>query len=59
VTITVEQVAEKLGVSDRTIRNMIKDKRLKAFRVGQRQWRIDQADLDAYVEEQKRRAAAS
>jgi excisionase family DNA binding protein len=57
--LTVEQVAEKLNVSQRTIRRMIASKTIKAFRVGQRTWRIDQADLDAYIEDQKQKAAAS
>ncbi len=56
--LTVEQVAQQLGVSDRTIRRMIANKQITAFRVGQRTWRIDQADLDAYIEKQKSRAAA-
>ena len=32
--LTVEQVAEKLNVSQRTIRRMIASKTIKAFRVG-------------------------
>ena len=54
--LTIDQVAEKLKVSDRTVRNMIKDKRIRAFKVGQRRWRIDQDDLDAYIEAQKQAA---
>jgi excisionase family DNA binding protein len=57
--LNVEQVAEKLGVSERTIRRLIASRHLKVFRVGQRSWRIDQADLHAYIEEQKRRTAVS
>lgn len=57
--LTTEQVAQRLGTTDRTVRRMIKEKRLKAFRLGQRQWRIEEFDLEAYIEEQKKLAQAS
>ncbi len=45
---TVEQVAEMLQVSVQTVRRLIKEKKLKAFRVGT-QLRIKKEDLDAYT----------
>ena len=49
---TREQVAEFLQVNVRTVDRLIKSGKLKAFKVGQ-QVRIEQADLDAYIEQQK------
>jgi excisionase family DNA binding protein len=43
---SVEQVAERLGLHVRTIRNYVRDGRLKAVRIG-KQYRIARADLEA------------
>ncbi|MFI7600238.1 helix-turn-helix domain-containing protein [Actinoplanes sp. NPDC049681] len=43
---SVEQVAERLGLHVRTIRNYVRDGRLKAVRIG-KQYRIAHADLQA------------
>lgn len=43
---SVEQVAERLGLHVRTVRNYVRDGRLKAFRIG-KQYRIARADLEA------------
>jgi len=56
--LTTAQVAQRLSTTDRTIRRMIKEKRIKAFRLGERQWRIEESDLEAYIEKQKRLAEA-
>jgi len=48
---TLEQVAEILQVSTRTVRTLIKEKKLKAVRVGA-QIRIRKEDLDSYLESQ-------
>jgi excisionase family DNA binding protein len=45
---SVEQVAEKLGLHVRTVRNYVRDGRLKAVRIG-KQYRIAREDLDALV----------
>jgi excisionase family DNA binding protein len=42
--LTVQQVADKLELSERTVYKYIKEKRIKAVRIG-RLWRIS---LDAY-----------
>jgi len=43
---TVDQVADLLGLQARTIRNYVRDGRLKAVRIG-KQYRIARADLEA------------
>lgn len=43
---SVEQVAERLGLQERTVRAYIRDGRLKAVRIG-KQYRITRGDLDA------------
>lgn len=45
---SVEQVAERLGLHVRTIRNYVRDGRLAAVRVG-KQYRIAHEDLEAFV----------
>jgi len=43
---SVEQVAERLGLHVRTVRNYVRDGRLKAVRIG-KQYRITRSDLEA------------
>ncbi len=45
---SVEQVAERLGLHVRTIRNYVRDGKLPAVRIG-KQYRITQSDLDAFT----------
>lgn len=45
---SVEEVAERLGLHPRTVRNHIRDGRLRATRVG-RQFRVAAPDLDRYT----------
>ena len=42
---SVEQVADRLGLHVRTVRNYVRDGRLKAVRIG-KQYRISRADLE-------------
>jgi len=62
--LTTDAVAERLGVSARTIHRLIDAGELAAFRVG-RQRRVAESDLGAFVEEYRerpdraRRAAAA
>jgi excisionase family DNA binding protein len=46
--LTVEEVADILRVSTQTVRRLIDDKELKAYRV-RGQWRIKREDLDEYL----------
>ena len=50
---TLEEVAEILKVSVATVRKLIDDKDLKAFKV-RGQWRVRKEDLDAYIQNQYR-----
>lgn len=45
---SVEQVADRLGLHVRTIRNYVRDGRLKAVRIG-KQYRISREDLEAFA----------
>ncbi|MFB6567945.1 helix-turn-helix domain-containing protein [Streptomyces noursei] len=45
---SVEQVAERLGLHVRTVRNYVRDGRLPAVRIG-KQYRIAHADLEAFT----------
>lgn len=45
---SVEQVADLLGLHVRTIRNYVRDGRLRAVRIG-KQYRIAPADVDAFT----------
>lgn len=47
---SVEQVAERLGLHVRTVRNYIRDGRLTAVKIG-KQYRIARADLEALTGE--------
>jgi len=46
--LTVPEVATELRVSHWTVRNLIKDKKLPATKVGN-QWRISVANLNDYI----------
>jgi len=45
---SVEQVAERLGLHVRTVRNYVRDGKLPAVRIG-KQYRITQADLETFT----------
>jgi len=45
---TVEQVAQRLGLHVRTVRNYVRDGRLKGVRIG-KQYRIAREDLEAFT----------
>jgi excisionase family DNA binding protein len=47
---SVEQVADRLGLHVRTVRNYVRDGRLKAVKIG-KQYRITRADLEALTGE--------
>ena len=49
-----EEVAEMLSVSVDTVRNWCtrKKNKLPAFKIG-REWRIERADLDRFIQERK------
>lgn len=47
--LSLQDVANELGVSDRTVRRYIADGKLSAFRPSQRTIRIDPAELDRFI----------
>lgn len=47
---TTFEVAEKLRVDIETVRRLIQQKKLKAYKVGN-SWRVYPEDLDAFVKE--------
>ena len=52
VFFTTEEVADILKISSKTVREMIKSKRLQAVRVGQ-EYRITEDQIRDYIEENK------
>jgi excisionase family DNA binding protein len=48
--ITIGQTADYLGVNPRTVRDMIRDGRLKAYHLGHRVVRLRIADVDAALQ---------
>lgn len=52
---TVQEVAQNLKVSERTVRNWIESGELPAFPIGKRGYRISRADLQAFIDERKKR----
>ena len=49
---TTEEVAELLKISTKTVREMIKSKRLEAVRVG-KEYRITEDQIRKYIKENK------
>jgi excisionase family DNA binding protein len=47
---TLKQAAEYLGVTDRTVRQMIADGRLTGYRSGNRLVRVDLNEVDAAMQ---------
>jgi excisionase family DNA binding protein len=50
--LSLEDVAERLQVSDRTVRRWVKDGKLDAYKPG-REWRIRPSDLEDFLESRK------
>lgn len=47
---TVQEVAQQLRVSERTVRKWVEDGDLPAFHIGKRGYRIRESDLIAFIE---------
>lgn len=45
---TIDEVADALGVSEKTVRRRIDDGSLHAHKIG-RQWRVSDSDFRSYV----------
>ncbi len=52
---TVQEVAQQLRVSERTVRNWIEQGELTAFPIGKRGYRILESDLLAFVDARRKR----
>lgn len=48
--LTVVQTAQYLQVCDKTVRRLIKNRKLTASKVGSRSWRIKKSDIDEYLQ---------
>ena len=53
--LTVEEVAERMRVNEKTVRNWITSGELAAFPIGKRGYRISEIDLHNFVEARKRK----
>ena len=51
--LTLKEAAEYLRVSRQTVYNMIKDRRIKAYKVG-REWRFFRSNIMEYLESTSR-----
>lgn len=47
--LTIHDVAAKLNVDERTVRELIRKNELRAIKVG-KEWRVTEDDLDSYVD---------
>ena len=45
--LTVEKVAKQLGLSEYRVRELIREKQIRATKIGQ--WRIDPEDLGKFI----------
>ena len=57
--LTCQQVAERLGISERTVRRLIVAGDIKAYQPGRRSYRVRPADLDEYLAQIQTRPAHS
>ena len=48
--LTTAEVAERLGVCDKTVRNLVSDGELAYIRIGKRGVRFDPGDVQSYIE---------
>ncbi|TRZ48782.1 DNA-binding protein [bacterium] len=45
--LTVEEVAKQLGLSEYRVRELIREKQIRAVKIGQ--WRVKPGDLDEFI----------
>ena len=53
--LTIEEVAERMRVNEKTVRNWIASGELPAFPIGKRGYRISETDLRDFVEARKQK----
>ena len=49
--LTVEEVAKQLGLSEYRVRELIREKQIRATKIGQ--WRVKPEDLDAVIRKRR------
>ncbi len=54
--LTLEEVAERLAVAPKTIRDWLREGKLKGLKVG-KLWRVREQDLEAFLAEAERATA--
>jgi excisionase family DNA binding protein len=45
--LTIRETAQKLDISEESVRDFIKAKKLRAVKIGQ--WRVNPVDLEAFI----------
>ena len=53
--LNIKQVQEVLHLSERTVFRLIKEKKLRGFKIG-REWRFEPQDIDNFIQQQRREA---
>jgi excisionase family DNA binding protein len=53
--LSVKQVQEILGLSERTVFRLIKSKELQGFKAG-RVWRFEESDIEDFIQRQRKKA---
>jgi len=49
--LTVEQVSKQLGLSEYRVRELIREKHIRAVKIGQ--WRVKPDDLDTFIKSRR------
>ena len=47
--LTISQTADYLQLSNKTVRRLINDQKLPAYKVGERVWRVKESDILQYL----------
>ncbi len=53
--LTLKEVARRLDVSERTITRLAESGELAGYKVGKRSWRFEPADVEDYINRQRRK----
>jgi excisionase family DNA binding protein len=54
--LSVKDVQERLGISESTLFRILKRKELKGFKVGGREWRFEESDIEEYIKLRRQKA---
>ena len=46
--LTIRETSQKLDISEESVRDLIKDKKLRAVKIGK--WRVNPEDLNTFIE---------